>query len=118
MINRDGSTEAWDGDNYVALGSMKGAPSARFPSRVIKRSRRRVPRPPRVWTRSAEGHPRVAYPVPDGFYMEVEEYPALTINEFASIAQDQRRQAARRRRFDRLLRLAAKLASSKREGDQ
>lgn len=92
FVNRDGSTEAWDGDNYVALGSMRASEPAR--------------------------EDRRAFPPPPQLYMVVEEYPAVTIGEFRRIAEDQRRQAARRRKFNKLLRLAVKLASSKREGDQ
>jgi hypothetical protein len=98
FINRDGSTEAWDGDNNVPLGSMKGDPF-RVPQRTVKRT-------------------AMAFPPPPKLYMEVEEYPALTLDEFISIAEDQRQQGARQRAFRKLLKRAAMLAARKREGDK
>jgi hypothetical protein len=98
FINRDGSTEAWDGDNYVPLGSIQGDPS-------------RVP-PPTV-TRTVTG-----FPPPPELYMVVEEYPALTLNEFISVAEDQREQEARQRAFRKLLKRAATPVARKREGDK
>ena len=98
FINRDGSTEAWDGDNYVPLGSMQGDPS-RLPQRTIKQT-------------------VTAFPPPPELYMVVEEYPALTLDEFISVAEDQREQGARQRAFRKLLKGAATLAARMREGDQ
>ena len=95
FINRDGSTEAWDGDNYVPLGSMECDPP-RLPEPTVKRS-------------------VVAFPPPPQLYMEVEAYPALTLDEFISIAEDQRQQEARQRVFRKLLRKASRLAKRKRE---
>ena len=89
FINRDGSTEAWDRDNYVPLGSMQGDPS-RLPERTV-----------------------MGFPPPPKLYMVVEEYPPLTLNEFVRIAENQRQQEARRRRFFKLLLRAAKLAARK-----
>ncbi|WP_104192914.1 hypothetical protein [Cryobacterium sp. Y82] len=91
FINHDGSTEAWDGDNYVPLGSMQGDPS-RLPQRTV-----------------------TAFPPPPELYMVVEEYPALTLDEFISVAEDQREQEARKRAFHKLLGKAAKLAARKPE---
>jgi len=96
FIKGDGSTEAWDGDNYVPLGSMQGDPS-RLPQRTVKRTVMAFPPPPRL-------------------YMEVEEYPALTIGEFIDVAEDQREQDARKRAFHKLLRKAASLAARRPEG--
>jgi hypothetical protein len=93
FIKGDGSTEAWDGDNYVPLGSMQGDPS-RLPQRTVKRT-------------------VMAFPPPPKLYMEVEEYPALTLDEFISIAEDQRQQRARQRAFRKLLKRAATLAARK-----
>jgi len=98
FVNDDGSTEAWDGDNCVPLGSMQGDPT-RVPQRTVKRTVMSFPPPPKL-------------------YMEVEEYPALTLDEFISIAVDQRQQAARQRAFRKLLKRAATLAARKREGDK
>jgi len=95
FINRDGSTEAWDGDNYVPLGSMQGDPS-RLPELTGKRT-------------------VMAFPPPPQLYMEVEEYPPLTLDEFISIAEDQRQQGARQQAFRKLLRKAAILAKHKPE---
>lgn len=91
FVNRDGSTEAWDGDSYVALGSMRIEP----------------PKPEQM-----------VFPPPPQLYMVIEEYPPLTIDEFVSIAEDRRKQNARRKRFDRLLRRAAELAAGKNEADE
>lgn len=91
FINRDGSTEAWDGDNYVALGSMQGDPS-RLPQRTV-----------------------MGFPPPPKLYMVVEEYPPLTLDEFIDIAEDERLQEKRQRLFRKLLRQAATLAARKPE---
>ena len=85
IIHSDGSTEAWDGDNYVALGSM------------------RVP-----------GHPRrneETFPPPPRLYIVIEEYPAFTIDEFLKLARDQRKQRTRKIRFRKLMQRAAHLAA-------
>ena len=95
FIKGDGSTEAWDGDNYVPLGSMQGDPS-RVPQRTVKQTVKAFPPPPEL-------------------YMEVEEYPAFTLDEFIGIAEDQRQQGARERAFRKLLKRAATLAARKPE---
>lgn len=95
FIKGDGSTEAWDGDNYVPLGSLQGDPS-RLPERTIKLTKMGFPPPPQL-------------------YIEMEEYPPLTLDEFISIAEDQRRQGARQRAFRKLLRKAVELATGKPE---
>lgn len=85
FVNRDGSTEAWDGDNYVALGSM------RLPERP-RRTEENFPPPPRL-------------------YIEIEVYPPLTIGEFQRLAETQRKRRIRQRRFRELLQKAAELAA-------
>jgi hypothetical protein len=91
FVNRDGSTEAWDGDNYVPLGSM------RVSDRPL-RAEETFPPPPRL-------------------YMVIEEYPTFTIAEFQKLARDQRKQRNRKVRFRRLLRRAADLAARGTGGD-
>lgn len=91
FINRDGFAEAWDGDKYVALGSMQ------------------IPEPPREIEWVMPGPPRL--------YMVIEEYPAFTIDEFQKIARDQRQQRRRRVRFRKLLQTAAELAARKSGAD-
>lgn len=95
FIRGDGSTEAWDGDNYVPLGSMEGDPS-RLPELTVKRTVMAFPPPPRL-------------------YMVIEERPPFTIGEFIDVAEDQREQDARQRAFRKLLRKAASLAKRKPE---
>jgi len=95
FIKGDGSTEAWDGDNYVPLGSMQGDPS-RLPERPVK-------------------HTAMGFPPPPRLYMVVEERPPFTIGEFIEVAEDQREQDARKRAFHKLLLRAAKLAARKRK---
>ena len=91
FVNPDGSIEAWDGDNYVAMGSMQ------------------IPEPRRetVWV----------MPGPPRLYMVIEEYPAFTIDEFQKIARDQRQQRRRRVRFRKLLQTAAELAAHRSGAD-
>jgi hypothetical protein len=91
FINQDGSVEAWDGDNYVPMGSMRTPEPVPEIARVI-------PEPPRL-------------------YIVIEEYPAFTIDEFLKLARDQRQQRTRSRRFRRLLQEAADLAARGFGGD-
>ena len=92
FVNRDGSTEAWDGDNYVPLGSM------------------------RVPERKPAPEPIEVMDGPPVLYMEIEEYPAFTIDEFIGIATDQRKQRRRKRRFRELLQSAAEIAAERGSG--